>query len=399
MRTESTSVGLPTFFVRLFSLGQSCDQAKSATLQAYVAPLLCIALFQAALMGTYLWACGGNMSAFVCGSAAEIGRWPYEHIDVGFAGRGFDGKIYYVLSRNPWRTYDESIIRLPAYRHTRILYPVLAWCLSGGGQPQRLFWVLPGINFAAIVGLAWLGARVAVHCGRSRWYGVLLPIVLNSGMSALRDLTDPLAALAVSGMLAAWLLRWPAWQLALWATAAALSREQNIAILAAVLFEACRARRRGHVLGLAAALLIACGWVAAIRLAYGVWPLAEGNVGVPLAGMWYRWTHLQGLGGALSRPIHIAGMLLLSAQVILSLSLPWLRASRLAIVVATAGAILAIVGGEGIYENGWSYARVFLWMPLGIWLWSMETGRRWPVLLLTATLLWQFAAVAQAWGR
>ena len=60
-----------------------------------------------------------------------MGRWPYEHIDVGFAGRGFDGKIYDASLRNPWRTYDESIIRLPAYRHTRILYPVL------GMVPQR----------------------------------------------------------------------------------------------------------------------------------------------------------------------------------------------------------------------------------------------------------------------
>jgi hypothetical protein len=372
---------------------------SQAPSRLFLGPLLAAALFHIALMGLYVGAYHGDMSALVCGSIDEIGRWPYEDIRVGFPPRGFDGKIYYVLARNPWRLYDESIILLPAYRHGRILYPGLAWALSGGGDPERLFWVLPAINLAAIIGLAWLGARLAVHFARSPWWGVLLPVVLNTGMCALRDLTDPLATLTICGVITAWLLRWPAWQLAAWSVAAALSREQNNLILAIVLFEALWAGCRSRAIALTAALLIAVGWVLTIRAVYGVWPLAPGNVSPPFVGMWYRWTHLQGLSGALTRPLHIAGMLLLSVEVILSLALAFFRASRLAVLVALAGAGLALLGGTGIYENGWSYSRVFLWMPLGIWLWSMESRRRWPVFLLTATVFWQLAAVAQVWSR
>ena len=136
----------------------------------------------------------------------------------------------------------------------------------------------------------------------------------------------------------------------------------------------------------------------ALREIYGAWPLAPTNISWPCAGMWYRWTHLEGLSGAVSRVIHVAGMLLLSLQVVLSIALVFFRANRLWLLVALAGAVLAILGGTGIYENGWSYSRVFLWMPLGIWLASLEMGRRWPALLLTAAALWPVAAIAQRGG-
>ena len=43
--------------------------------------------------------------------------------------------------------------------------------------------------------MAWLGVVVAGHYGRSYWWGFLLPIAVNVGISLLRDLTDPLGAL------------------------------------------------------------------------------------------------------------------------------------------------------------------------------------------------------------
>jgi hypothetical protein len=360
-------------------------------------PLLLTAGLHVLLMVVYVCAYRGDVSALVCADASQVGRWPYEKIDVGFPASGFDGQYYYVLARDPWRRHDVPVIDLPPYRHARILYPALAWVLSGG-DPTRLLWVLPAINLAAIVGLAWLGARLAVHFGRSAWWGVLLPIVLNTGISALRDLTDPLATVTVCGLLAAWILRWPAWQLAAWGVAAVLSREQNFLVLVIVLFEALHARCWTRAGGLAAALLVGVGWLITLKATYGAWPMAPGNLSPPFAGMWYRWTHLEGLSGAASRWIHVAGMLLLSLQVGLSIVLVPVRANRLAVLVASAGAILAILGGTGIYLNGWSYSRVFLWMPLGVWLWSLESGRRWPALLMTAAAIWPLAAVAQAWS-
>ena len=224
---------------------------KTLLARLFIGPLLLTAIIHVALLGVYVWAYKCDVSALVCADRDKIGQWPYEHIRVGFQG-GFDGQFYYVLAQDPWRRYDGTVIDNPPYRHARILYPALAYALSGG-DPVRLLWVLPAINLASIIGLAWLGARLAVHFGRTAWWGVLFPIVLNTGMSALRDLTDPLATVTVCGLLTAWLLRWPTWQLALWAGAAVLSREQNFLIISIVLFEALFVRCWSRAVSLATA--------------------------------------------------------------------------------------------------------------------------------------------------
>src|SRR5207244_3002432 len=142
---------------------------------------------------------GADLSALVCVSPERVGRWPYESIRVGLGTDGFDGQFYYALARDPWHRHDYPL-DIPAYRHARILYPALAWLLSGGGDPGRLLWAMPAINLLAAAGLAWLGAGLALRHGRSAWWGFLLPLVVNVGMPALRDLTDPLAALTACGL-------------------------------------------------------------------------------------------------------------------------------------------------------------------------------------------------------
>jgi len=84
-------------------------------------------------------------------------------------------------------------------------------------------------------------------------------------------------------------------------------------------------------------------------------------------------------------------------QIGLSGAMAFFRAERTVLLVALAGAALAILAGVPIYLNGQSYTRVFLWMPLGIWLWSLQTGRRWPVWLLTPAVLWPCFALIQVW--
>ena len=60
---------------------------------------------------------------------------------------------------------------------------------------------------------------------------MLVPLLLNAGTPVLRNLTDPLALLAVLGLLVAWLLRWDLWALVLFAAGAVFSREQNVAVV------------------------------------------------------------------------------------------------------------------------------------------------------------------------
>jgi hypothetical protein len=347
------------------------------------------------LLALYILAFAGDVSCLVCADRDLVGRWPYEAVGVGFDPHGFDGQYYYLLARDPWHR-RQAFLDVPAYRHSRILYPALAWLLSGG-DPQRLLWVLPAINLLAIAGLAWLGVRLAAHYGRSPWWGFLLPLVVNAGMAALRNLTDPLATLTAAGLLTAWLLRWPAWSLAAWALAAVLSREQNAVIVLIVLLGALSDRRRAAV-GLAGALLVWVGWLVTLRVSYRTWPFLSVNTGPPLTGLWHRLTHPAGVvSGPRAAGVHVLLLLHLVLQMGLSLALPFFRAGRTVTLVALAGAALAGVAGASIYENGWSYTRVFVWMPLGLWLWAVQSGRRWPALALTPAVLCPALALVQAW--
>jgi hypothetical protein len=370
---------------------------RAPTVKPWFGPVVAAVLVQVGLTAVYLAPFGGNASALVCLDEKHLGQWPFDGIDIGFGKTGFDGQFYYALARNPWIRHPELLSFAAPYRHARILFLLLSWALSGGST-ALLIWAMPLVNLLAIAGLAWLGCELAGHYGRNPWWGFALPLVLNVGTAALRDLTDPLAAFTVCGMLAAWLLRWPAWQLGAWAVAAVLSREQNAAVVVLLLLESLRHRSWPKTTLLTGALVVLLAWVGMLKWTYGDWPTAPGNLDPPFAGMWYRWTHLVG-GGSGAALIHALGMCLLTVQVGLSLSLVPLRAERLTALVALAGACLAVMGGHSIYENGWSYPRVFLWMPLALWLWGVQTGRNWPTILSLAVLMWPLSAVIQVWCR
>jgi hypothetical protein len=89
--------------------------------------------------------------------------------------------------------------------------------------------------------------------------------------------------------------------------------------------------------------------------------------------------------------------LLILGQISMCAGLVAVRGRRLTAAIAVAGVALALLGGVAIYQSSWSYARVFVWMPLAIWLWSMQSGRSWPVLLLTSAVLWPILASLEPW--
>jgi hypothetical protein len=352
-------------------------------------------LIHAAFLLVYLLIYRGEISSFVCADREKIGRWPFEAVCVGFGSQGFDGQYYYVLARDPWQRHEE-FIDLPAYRHSRIVYPALAWLLSRG-DAELLLWILPAINWAAIVGLGWLGAILAQHYGRSPWWAVALPLVVNAGAPALRDLTDPVSILAAAGLVTSWLLGWRPWLLAGWALAAVLSREQNVVIVFIVLLEALSRRRGRAVSALAVALLIWVGWICLLRSSYGVWPFVSENINMPCEGIYYRLTHMLGGRGTMSSPVHVLGMFLLLLQLAFTLYLVAIRAERLVLLLCLTGAGLALMAGVSIFLNLESYTRVFWWMPFGIWLWSIKTGRVAPILCLSCAAALPCLALVQAW--
>jgi hypothetical protein len=247
------------------------------------------------------------------------------------------------------------------------------------------------------MGLAAFGAVFAVNFNRSPWWGLLLPLMLNATTPALRDLTDPLAMFCAFALLATWLLRGNAIVLAFLAAAAAFSREQNVAIVAIVLSAALWNRSWLKATGLILALAAWAGWVIHLRQLYGQWPFEVGNLGVPFSGMLYRFDHLRGDLATNAAPIHAFGLAYIALQVLISLTMPLFRAERIATLTAWAGAALALCGTAAIYMDGHSYTRVFAFMPLGIWLWTVHSGRTWPALLLSPALLWPCFAVFQVW--
>ncbi len=86
-------------------------------------------------------------------------------------------------------------------------------------------------------------------------------------------------------------------------------------------------------------------------------------------------------------------------QFVLSLAVCAFRVNRSVKLVALAGALLAVVGGPLLYVEEWNYLRVFLWMPLAVWLGSVGSGRRWPLVLLSPMALWPLIAIVRVWPK
>ncbi|HTU92057.1 MAG TPA: hypothetical protein VMF69_18380 [Gemmataceae bacterium] len=364
-----------------------------------VGPALAAAVFHAVMLAAYVAAFHGDLSALVCVARERLGQTPYELIGIGFDRNGYDGQFYYAIARAPWQRLNCGI-DAPAIRQARILYPALSWLLSGG-DGRRLLWAMPLVNLLAIAALAALGAAAAHAYGLSPWWGALLPFAVNAGMPALRNLTDVLSTLSVAALLMAWLRRWPWWAVSLCAAAALFSRGQNLVVVLLVLLLACRSAEldRRRLGGLLAALLSWSAWLGVLRLFYGEWSLlpAGGNLGPPLAGMIYRWTHLASESRSFAL-FHVLCMATLTLQLGLAIGLMWTPADRLIRLTALAGALLALLGGLSLYNDNWSYPRVFAWLPLGVWLACVQLRWRWPLVALSTPALLPLAVLVHVWA-
>ncbi len=58
---------------------------------------------------------------------------------------------------------------------------------------------------------------------------------------------------------------------------------------------------------------------------------------------------------------------------------------------------MAILGGQLWYMDLFGYTRLFVFLPLGIWLAAVQSQRRWPIWLLVPNLLWPVAMILQTW--
>lgn len=357
-------------------------------------PVAAAALVHLLFLAVYLGKHHGDPSVLVCAGSQRTGFPPYEFITRTIGPSGHDGQFYYSLARAPWSSHGPDI-DVPAGRHLRIGYPALCWLLSAG-RPRLLIYVMPAVNFLAIVVLSALGAFLALRYGQSAWWGFFLPLGANLGLSLLHDFTDVISTMAVFALLAAWLIdaRWH-W-IALAALLAVFSREQNLALVGLVALAALLRYRLRTAAALVGVLVLWGMWVLLLCGWYGRWPFLtdSGQFEMPFAGMGYRWSHLGGNHGFSRRLaiLHAASLIHLTVLLAVALVLAWEQRNRVLAAAMLGGVALAVLAGHNIYMDFWSYNRVFSWVPLGIWLAGLQTGQRWSLICLAPGFLWSGVA-------
>jgi hypothetical protein len=209
--------------------------------------------------------------------------WIGERWSDGVAGgrTGYDGQFAYYLARDGWAALPH--LDAPAYRMSRILYPLLAAALSLG-RATLLPWAMVGINFAAVVGGTAVLARRLAAGGTSPWWALTYAGCAGLVFAYSRDCTEPLAYALALGGTAAWLDggRRAAWLLL---ALAPLARETAVLFAAALAAAALCRRRWRAVAALAATALPMLLWQTYLALRVpapttGVFRL----LGLPLAG-------------------------------------------------------------------------------------------------------------------
>ncbi len=186
------------------------------------------------------------------------------------------------------------------------------------------------------------------------------------------------------------------WVLLFWGVAAVFSREQNLVVVGLLLSAALWTRRPAAALCLVVPLALWSAWAVLLRMVYAAWPSPGDNLAMPFAGIAWRWTHL-GAADAGKAPVQALLMALLCLQVVVALYLAFAGRGGAIRALLLAAAVAAVVAGPAVYASPWSYLRVLVWLPLGVWLWAMRARRAWPVLVIAPSSVWTLLAVFQAW--
>jgi len=108
---------------------------------------------------------------------------------------GYDGEFYYRLALDPFTAKPEEwgiVIDAPSYRQQRILYPLLVWALSLGGNPALVPLMMLLVNYVSMCLIAWLAAVYVRSMGQHALWA--LAVVLYPGLllSVSRNLLEPL---------------------------------------------------------------------------------------------------------------------------------------------------------------------------------------------------------------
>jgi hypothetical protein len=112
---------------------------------------------------------------------------------------GYDGQFLLYIALAP--VDAQEYIDNPAYRYTRILYPLIARAIALG-IPGAIPWSLLAVNILAAALLTLSTSWYLRRSGLTPWYALIVGLAPGLYASVSRDLTEPLAyALIATGLL------------------------------------------------------------------------------------------------------------------------------------------------------------------------------------------------------
>jgi hypothetical protein len=351
------------------SLPLSAPRARREALMPVAVPVVLAALVIGFILAVQLVHYHGNLTGFIVfGKVFAPQTHPPAHA-VYASLTGYDGQFFYVLGHDPLLLHNSTIAALRGtvdpelFRIQRLGYPLLAFVLSGG-QSGALPAAMLAINVIVLL-------AVTAACGtwlRRRGISPLwsLAITLGPGMllPMVRDLSDPLStALVLAGVLL-WQARrrWPA---ALALTAAVLTREVMIVLVAGVALETVvRTWRERHVPGAWRTLLREAAPVVLVpAVVFAIWqayvmirvggPLGTSPAMIPFTNMTQEFVRAVPVAGGLGF-VDMIWIVLMAVAV--GLSVRCLRAGMTALSVASCGLCVSVVIPE--FGDFWSDTRL-----------------------------------------
>jgi hypothetical protein len=186
---------------------------RTRRLDTALAPMLVSAVLATAFVVLrWLHAAQHQLGRFVvAGSLYANARHTPKSLPVG-TGSGYDGEFYYRLALDPFDLAHRAFgISFDSYSRTeRMLYPFLAWVVSGGHHSDvPLALVIVNVFAASMLGLA--GGLLAKSAGRHAIWGLVFSGYWGYLWTLGRDLTELTTAALVIFALAALLRDRPIW--------------------------------------------------------------------------------------------------------------------------------------------------------------------------------------------
>lgn len=298
---------------------------------------------------------GGNWTGLFCtGSRFPVPpQLARERIFIFADSAGYDGQFYHYMAHDPFFRHGfSSYMDAPRLRYRRILIPLLAWLLSGGGG-RYLHAAYVGVN----LGFVFLGAYWLARCfqwrGMHPAWGLSFLAIPGVLISLDRMVVDgPLSALAAGFV---WhTLAGPSAALPAVLAAAPLVRETGLLLTAAAVLGALVERRRRRAILYAAAALPALAWFAFVQSQTTAGSGGPQLLTWPFVGLYQRiltpWAH--------RLPVHIS---------LLASTLDWVAITGLLLTLVLTLRLVArrpdsITAALGLYAILLTTLRVDFWL-------------------------------------